>query len=72
LSIAAQVREPEKDDFAALNARIQWQINNPARRRTRILYLKRPRRKRRGEKKDFICQFLKVSPDCHRTHYPIS
>jgi hypothetical protein len=31
LSTAAQVREPEKDDFAALNARIQWQIDNPAR-----------------------------------------
>jgi hypothetical protein len=31
LSIAAQVKEPEKADHEALNTRIQWQINNPAR-----------------------------------------
>jgi hypothetical protein len=31
LSTAAQVREPQKEDFEALNTRIQWQIDNPAR-----------------------------------------
>jgi hypothetical protein len=31
LSTAAQVKEPEKSDFDALNARIRWQIGNPAR-----------------------------------------
>lgn len=30
-SIAAQHQEPQEDDFAALNKRLQWQIDNPDR-----------------------------------------